>query len=123
MIQVHSRHRPQHGEPPKVPVTLMKHQQKNFSCTVDPERQIFQGYHAVAMGKHSPQDPQNIIQKSDPQSQKKGVQQKNILIHQRNSLPKKDSCFSPDAAVSEYTKLSIRPSISTSPLSNVKRFT
>ena len=51
------------------------------------------------------------------------MQQKNILIHQRNSLVRRDSCFSPDAAVSEYTKLSILPSISTSPLSRVRRFT
>ena len=101
----------------------MKHQQKDLSRTVDPECQIFQRYHAGTVSKHSSQDPQNIIQKSDPHTQQKGMQQKNIFIHQRNSLPRKDSCFSPDAAVSEYTRLSIRPSISTSPLSNVRRFT
>ena len=75
------------------------------------------------MCKNPPQNPQYIIQKSNLYSQEKRMQQKNIFIHQRNSLPRKDSCFSPDAAVSEYTKLSIRPSMSTSPLSRVSRFT
>lgn len=73
MIQIHSHQCSQYSEPPEIPVALMKHQQKNSSRTVDPECQIFQRYHAGTVGKHSSQDPQNIIQKSDPHPQEKGM--------------------------------------------------
>ena len=41
--------------------------ERPFSRTVDPECQIFQRYHAGGtVSKNLSQDPQNIIQKSDP---------------------------------------------------------
>ena len=81
VIEIHSGQCPHHGKPSQVAIAFMKHQQKNFPGTIDPECQILQRYHSGAVGKHSSQDPQYIIQKSDPQPQQKGMCQKNILTH------------------------------------------